>query len=223
MGQLIAATVVFIMTHTLPCRTPVRGWLVGRLGEKGFQLAYSLVSAVTLGWMILAFVQAPRQTLWDGEGLAWLPLVVMPLALYLVVAAYSGGNPTGLYQETALKRKTPARGVLRITRHPMLWGTILWASAHILASGQDTVLVFLGGFLVESLLGTVMIDRKRAALGAEWSAYRAVTSNVPFAAILSGRNHLDFRELGVLAPVIALGLYASLILLHPYLFGVPAF
>jgi len=197
--------------------------LVKRLGDRGFMLSYSLLSAVTLGWMIAAYIQAPRHTLWDGDSLAWLPLVLMPVSLFLVVSAYSGGNPTGLLQEKALKRETPARGVLRITRHPMLWGVVLWSGAHILASGQDATAVFFGGFLVEALLGTVLIDGKRAALGADWQAYRAVTSNVPFGAILSGRNRLVVREFGGLAPVIALALYSLLMLLHPTLFGVPAF
>jgi len=223
MAELLMATVAFIATHNLPCREPLRGWQVKKLGERGFRLAYSLLSAATLGWMISAYVRAPRESLWSADALAWLPLGLMPLSLFLVVSAYSGGNPTGLLQEQALKRKTPARGVLRITRHPMLWGVALWSGAHILASGQGAALVFFGGFLVEALLGTVLIDRKRAALGADWQAYRAVTSNVPFGAILSGRNRLVVREFGGLAPVIALALYSMLMLLHPTLFGVPAF
>jgi uncharacterized membrane protein len=50
------------------------------------------------------------------------------------------------------------------------------------------------------------------------------TSNVPFAAIISGRNQLGaaLREIGIVRPLIAIVVYAAMFSLHARVFGVPA-
>jgi uncharacterized membrane protein len=64
------------------------------------------------------------------------------------------------------------------------------------------------------------MDRKKAAaLGEGWTDYASTTSNVPFVAILSGRNRLVLGELWL--PVL-LGLvgYAALAYGHEWVSGV---
>jgi uncharacterized membrane protein len=57
-----------------------------------------------------------------------------------------------------------------------MWAIALWAAAHILARGDLASSIFFGGFLAVALLGTVLIDaRKRAAFGADWRRFAAVT------------------------------------------------
>ena len=51
----------------------------------------------------------------------------------------------------------------------------------------------------------------------------AVTSNVPVAAIASGRNHLALGEMGLWRIGLGVVLYGAFLLLHPMLFGVSAF
>jgi uncharacterized membrane protein len=81
-------------------------------------------------------------------------------------------------------------------------------------------LVFFGGFLFLAALGTVLMDaRKAAALGADWKRFAAVTSNVPFGAIASGRNRFRFEEIGWKRVGVGLALYVVLLAAHPYLFG----
>jgi uncharacterized membrane protein len=46
-----------------------------------------------------------------------------------------------------------------------------------------------------------------------------VTSNVPFAAIVGGRNQFRFDEIGWRKVLTGLALYFVLVFLHPYLFG----
>ncbi|HYK78469.1 MAG TPA: hypothetical protein VEU95_02520, partial [Micropepsaceae bacterium] len=45
------------------------------------------------------------------------------------------------------------------------------------------------------LLGTFSIDAKRKRkMGPAWDAFAAKTSNIPFGAVISGRNSLNFSE-----------------------------
>jgi uncharacterized membrane protein len=191
---------------------------VRAIGEKGYLGVYSAAAFATLGWMIWAYLRAPLQPLWPG--LRLVPLAAMPVALVLVVAAVSSRNPTAVMQAGALRSAEPARGIVRVTRHPMMWGVMLWAAAHVLARGDRAALVFFGGFFVLAALGTVAIDaRKRDALGEDWQRFAAVTSNVPFGAIAAGRNRFAWREIGWARVVVALAAYAALLFAHPYLFG----
>lgn len=126
-------------------------------------------------------------------------------------------QPDAVGQERQLKAAKPARGFVRVTRHPLMWAIALWAAAHILARGDLRALVFFGGLLLLALIGTVLIDRRRAAHGEEWERFAAVTSNVPFVAIAQGRNRFALGEIGYRSIVIALVLYVVLLLLHPYI------
>jgi uncharacterized membrane protein len=219
LAQLVFATLVFLATHFVPS-TPLRRALVRVLGERAYVAAYSLVAAATIAWMSWAYAKAPFQLLWHVPGLRVLPLVVMPLALILLAAGVMTRNPTAVMQEAALKASEPARGIVRVTRHPIMWGILLWAAVHVLARGDLASLVFFGGFLAVAALGTVLMDvRKAATLGADWQRFAAVTSNVPFAAIVGGRNRFRFGEIGWKRVGVGLALYLVLLAAHPYLFG----
>lgn len=83
-------------------------------------------------------------------------------------------------------------------------------------------------FSLASLLlargGTAVIDAKlRRCVGERWQAFAASTSNVPFAAIASGRNRLGpaLREIGLVRPAIAIAVYVLIFTLHGRLIGVP--
>jgi uncharacterized membrane protein len=211
---LVVATAAFVLTH-LASGTPLRAKLVAALGEWPYRGLYSALAFVTLGAMIWAFIRAPRELLWVG----WrhVPLVVMPLALILVATGYRR-NPTMVGADVLLKSEEPARGMIRITRHPIMWGIMLWAAAHIAASGDPRSLVFFGGFLLVALFGTLSLDRRKRA-DPNWPRFAAATSHVPLAAIAQGRNHVAWREIGWTRPLIGLAAYAILLVLHPWLFG----
>jgi uncharacterized membrane protein len=218
-AHLILATLVFLGTHFV-ASTPLRQPLVEAISEHVYLGAYSLISLVTLGWMIWAYARAPFQPLWQVPGLRLWPLVVMPFALILIAAGGMTRNPTAVMQAAALRADEPARGIVRVTRHPIMWGVILWAAVHILARGDLASLVFFGGFLALAALGTTLIDARRAeALGEDWRRFAEVTSNVPFGAIVNGRNRFSFREIGWKRVGAGLALYVVLLLAHPYLFG----
>jgi uncharacterized membrane protein len=105
-----------------------------------------------------------------------------------------------------------------------MWGVALWALAHIVPNGDAAAVVLFGTLAVLALLGTLLIDHKlRARRGAQWQRFAALTSNLPFAAILAGRQHLVLAEIGWRRIGIALALYVALLALHPWLFGLSPF
>jgi len=222
-AHLVLATLVFLATHFFTS-TPVRGPLVQAIGERVYLGAYTLVSFLTIGWMVWAYLRAPFQPLWEIPGVKLWPLVVMPFSLILVSAGVMTRNPTAVGQAAVLKGEDCARGILRITRHPVMWGIALWAAVHLVARGDLASLVFFGGFLVLALAGTALIDARKAdALGEEWARFAAVTSNVPFSAIVEGRNHFSTNEIGAKRVAAGLILFAILLAVHPWLFGVRAY
>lgn len=221
LNELLAATVLFVGGHLLLSGAPLRGLLIARLGANGFRLLYSLLAAVALVWMAVAYGDAPFVPLWPG--LRWVPLLLMPFAFILVVAGVTTRSPTAVGAETAALARDPAPGILRITRHPFLWGTALWAFSHLLARGDLASLVLMGGVLVLSLAGMQHIDRRRELeLGAGWGPVKLTTSLLPFQALLERRTTLDWAGLGWWRPALGLGLYLAFLHLHPYVFGTPA-
>ena len=212
----------FLASHLYLSSTSARGWLVGRLGENGFRGLYSLLALLGLGVMITGYVQASHgHFLWiPGHGLRHLPLLLMPVALILIVGGVLAPNPSAVGMTNALDQAEPARGVLRITRHPVMWGIALWSLAHILANGDLASLLFFGGFLLTALLGAWHLDRRMAAgQGERWRRFATVTSYTPFLALIKGRQRWRWGEL--LRPALfGLGAFILLLLLHPWLFGV---
>src|SRR5688572_2698330 len=217
MALLAVATAAFLATHFVPS-TPLRPAIMRATGEKAYLGLYTLVAFVTIGWMIYAYNRAPVQPLWPG--LRLLPAIAMPFAFILIVCGVASRNPTAVGQDRALKGEEPARGILRVTRHPVQWGILLWAAAHVLARGDLKALIFFGGFALLSALGMVLIDsRKARSLGEDWKRYAGATSNIPFVAIAQGRNRLDAAEIGFAKPLAGLALYAVFLLAHAWLFG----
>jgi uncharacterized membrane protein len=215
--HLAIATAAFVGMHCV-ASTPLRAALVKTLGENAYLGLYSLISFATLGWMIWAYPRAPAALLWPG--LRLVPLVVMPVALVLLVCGLMSRNPSAVRQQQALRSPDAARGILRVTRHPMMWAFALWGTSHVLARGDAAALVFFGGFVLLALSGTLLIDaRKAAGLGEDWARFAAATSNIPFAAIVAGRNSFRPEEIGWTKILAGLALYVVLLLLHPYLFG----
>lgn len=214
MEQLVLAAAAFVLTHFVSS-TPLRPALAARIGERGYRGLYSLVAFATLVWMIWAYRAVPREMLWTP--LRYLPSAVMPLAFILIACGYAR-NPTAVGAERLLASEQPARGIVRITRHPIMWAIILWSAAHLLARGDAKSAVFFGAFFVLAALGTVLIDRRKSSAPG-WERFSAVTSNLPFLAILQGRNRLDWREIGWARPLGGLAIFVIVFWAHPWIFG----
>jgi uncharacterized membrane protein len=219
MAMLALATVVFLVTHYVSS-TPLRSGLVAVLGENSYLGLYMLVSLATLGWMIWAYVKAPYERLWVGDEFKVWAVVLMPVSLVLIACGAMTRNPSAVRQESALRAMGEPRGILRVTRHPVLWGIALWAAVHLISRGDTASLILFGGLLLLAISGTVLQDsRKDRTIGVDWQRFASVTSNVPFAAIIGGRNQFRFEEIGWGKVLVGLALYFVLAFLHPYLFG----
>ena len=217
MTHLILASLVFLATHYVSS-TPLRDALVATAGSRAYLAVYTLVAFATLGWMIHAFYHAPFINLWYAVSLRAVPLALMPFALIFFVCAITAPNPSALGQEKHLKAAEPARGIVRVTRHPFMWSFGVWALSHLIARGDAASLVFFGTFALLALSGTVLIDRRKAR-GGDWKQFAAVTSNLPFAAILAGRNRFVVSEIGWWRIALGLALYGALLHFHHALFG----
>lgn len=221
MVSLLLASAFFVGIHLFVSGTALRGRIVERIGERGFQGAFSLASLAGIVWMCSAYADSATDPLWSaGAGLRWLALPVMLVAFLFVAVGLTSPSPTAVGGESALEGEGAVRGIVRITRHPFLWGVALWAAMHLLLNGDLASLVFFGALILLALEGTRSIDRKRArALGGSWERFRAATSNPPFLAIAQGRGSLRLGELGWWRIALALALYVGFLLLHPWIFG----
>ncbi|MCY4213742.1 MAG: NnrU family protein [Gammaproteobacteria bacterium] len=215
MLELLFAGILFVASHLLVSNTRLRPMLMRGLGEKGYAAFYSVLALATLVYFIRAYNDAPRlHYFWPLEPmLYWAPKALMLLAFAFLAGGLLGANATpkaladSAADEAALAKLTG--GINRITRHPVQWAIILWAASHLVANGDAASVVFFGGFLALSLVGSGFTDRKKARqAGDAWPAFAAATSNLPFAAIAGGRNRLVWRELAVPAAV-GLALYLA--------------
>ena len=215
---LILATLLFIGIHAVPA-TPLRAAAVRSLGEGAYQGLFSLGSLAALVWMVVEYRRAPFEGLWPG--LRLVPIAVVPVAFALLACGLLARNPTAAGQSRAMKNADPARGIIRITRHPVMWAIMLWSGAHLLAIGSLQAVIFFGGLLLLAAAGTTLQDaRKAKTLGEDWARFAALTSNLPFLAVAQGRNRVVWREIGWWRPAAGLAAFAVLLWLHAWLFGV---
>jgi uncharacterized membrane protein len=224
MIDLITAALFFVGTHIGIATPPLRTQLIARVGEAIYRLLYSLISIVALVWLVMAYGAAPVVPLWTGGALgAWLALLAMPVALLLIVTAVLQPNPTAIGQAPDPDAPEPARGMLRVTRHPLMWGIAIWAGAHLLANPDLASLVFFGAMGALALGGAAAQDwRMSSASRPGFGVFVQRTSFVPFMAIVEGRQQFVWSEIGWPRLGLALALFAVLLLAHPWLFGTSA-
>lgn len=222
MEQLILACIAFIAIHILISGTPIRGVLVGLISEMGFMALFSLLSIAALVWIVMAYGAFEGVLLWDPwPGSEMVMPYLMLIVVFFVVAGAVAPNPTAMGKEGVLDDGTEPSGILRITRHPMMWGFILWGAFHLYRTGLDKTVLVSVTIMITAWVGTSMIDRKRAAAhGDKWIHFAALTSVTPFAAIIEGRNSLKLGEIKWWIYVATFVVWAGISWLHAWL-GVP--
>ena len=228
MTMLILAAAVFLGIHFFISGTRLRDMLTGAIGEGPYLGLFSLASLVSLVWLAMsynaAYASAENSLVYDlGPGARHAAIPIVALAFLLGMQGNFTKNPTRVRMgETAATAET--HGVVRITRHPFLWGVAIWSAFHLSANGDRASVIFFGTFFVLALFGTVSIDAKRKRkLGAGWDAFAAKTSNLPFAAIVSGRNRFDFGETFGWRFFAALAIFLTFLLAHAWLFSASPF
>jgi uncharacterized membrane protein len=230
MSMLIIAALVFLAIHLLISGTRVRDVITSAVGERAYLGLFSLLSLGVIVWLAMSYNAAQAggsdPLLYDaGPGIRHLGIPVVALAFLLGVQGLFMRNPTRVQVGGAMAADADAvHGVLRITRHPFLWGVIIWSGFHLAANGDAASVIFFGTFFLLALIGTASIDAKRKRkLGAAWERFAAKTSNVPFAAAIAGRNRLNLGESFGWRFWVAALLFVAVLFTHYHLFGVSPF
>lgn len=229
MTQLIAAALVFIGIHLFVSGTRLRDTITGAIGEGPYMGLFALASLAVLIWLAHSYnaasASADNRVLYDlGRGMRDSGILIVGLAFLLGVQGLFVRNPTRVRMEGAIADESAIRGVVRITRHPLMWGIILWSAFHVAVNGDLASVIFFVTFLVLALFGTYSIDAKRRRkLGPAWDSFAAKTSDVPFAAIATGRNRFVASEIFGWRFWAAAAIFVVVLFAHPWLFGVSPF
>ncbi|OAN49991.1 NnrU family protein [Magnetospirillum moscoviense] len=213
LAELGLAIALFLFSHSLTNRPGFRRRAEARLGGKlGFILAYSVLSLALLAWIVAAYRAAPVVLLWEQAAwMRWVPPVAMLPGCVLLAGGMVSANPFSI--GPGGKGFDPARpGLLRLTRHPVLWGLALWAAAHIVPNGDVGALMVFLPLLGLALVGPRILDAKRrAGLGwSEWARLAALTGRPRWAMI---------TEMGVWRLLAGPALWAILVAGHEMVIG----
>jgi uncharacterized membrane protein len=187
MTLLIVTCVLFVGTHLLLSH-PLRAPLAGRMGERPFQIIYSIVAIATLVMVVQAWRgMPPEPPLWAvGDGLWAFASLIILFASILFMGSLVG-NPALPAPGAAFAAQGAPRGVFAITRHPMMWGFALWALAHALVMPTGAQIILSATILFLALVGSAGQDVKKARLmGDAWRHWAARTSFMPFARQIAG-------------------------------------
>lgn len=214
--EFALAWVAFFVTHSMPLRPSVRPWFQAKLGRRGFTIAYSVLSLGALVWLIGAAGRAPFVPLWDWapwQGHVTLALI-LPVCLILALAigrpnpfSFGGANNDDFNPKRA--------GIVRLSRHPLLFALSLWALAHVVPNGDLAHVLLFGAFAGFAMFGQRLVDRRRQRdMGTDWRRL--------WAQVTECASHANPASWCATCVRLAFGaaLYAGLIWLHPWLFGV---
>ena len=147
MKLLIAGLVIFIGIHLLPTFSGIRRGLITRLGEFPYKGLFALPALLGLVLIVIGLRQAEEIPVWSPP--AWgykVPYIIMPVVFIMLAAAYFPGN------------------IKRFTRHPMLWGVVLWSGAHLLATGDLAVMILCISLALFALFDMASANRRGAVL-----------------------------------------------------------
>lgn len=208
-------------SHVLLSSVRVRPWLVGRLGDGGYLGLYSAISLVTFVPLVRVYVTNRHSgpLLWNLSAIPGLSTGVLWLSgacFTLAVASFFQPSPAMMGAATTVH----ARGLTRITRHPLFMPFALLAPAHLLINGFLTDVIFFGGLGAFSIIGCMHQDaRKRVSEKDRLGAFFDETSLFPFVAIATGKTKLVAAELPWLGLAVGVGVAAAFYRLHGVMFG----
>ncbi len=141
MTLLIVGLVLWVVSHWFKRLAP---GLRAQMGDKGKGVvAVGLLVGLVL--MVVGYRAAEVIPVYDplpGMGHANNALMLISVFLFAV-----GGTKGTLYP---------------IMRHPMLWGTVIWAVAHLLVNGDQASIVLFGGIGIWALISIPLINRSQS-------------------------------------------------------------
>lgn len=172
--------------HFLPSVAPgVRDRLIDAIGPKVYRAAFSIDIVIALALMIWGYRSADWIYVYDPP--AWgihANNLLMLVSIYLF-----GVGGAGVWLATKL-------------RHPMLTGAATWATAHLLANGDQASVVLFGGMGLWAIGMIFMINRRTGA----WAPPKARGARAEVVLI-----------------VMTLAIYGAIAFTHWFLLGVRPF
>lgn len=182
MSLLVLGLAIFLGIHLVPAAPALHARLRKRMGGNGWKGFMALIAIAGFALIIAGWQRAPFVPVYAPPAFGhWMPKIFMLPALILLAAAYMPSN------------------IKRLTRHPMLWATVVWAAAHLFANGDLRSLLLFGSFGVWALFDM-------------WSANRR-------GAFLSEQKIAWFYEAAVV--VVGVAAYGVFAYFHGALFGAP--
>ncbi len=182
---LAVGVLLWSLLHLFPSFAPeARAGLVARVGEWPFKGLFALVIVGSIVLMVLGWRAVEPVTLYTLPSLArGAATALMIVALVLVVAPYIPTN------------------IRRAVRHPQLTAVLVWATAHLLAAGDNRSMVLFGGIGLWSVVAMALISRREG----DWE-----------------RPEVKPPTGDAVAVVVGIVAYLVLLFAHPWLFGGPA-
>lgn len=180
MPLLILGLLLWSVPHLLKRLAPKMraGW-----GERGKgPLSLAMLAGIVL--MVIGYRSAEGAFFWGrSPAVVGINNLLMLGSVYLFAA--SG-------MKTALARKM---------RHPMLWGTVLWAAGHLLVNGDVPSFVLFGGIAVWALMSMALINRAGpwvppAAKPAKFEAMALAGTLIVYGAIVGVHYALGYPTFG---------------------------
>lgn len=214
---------IFGGTHVVGSTLAVRNFLIAKIGAPAFKGLYSLVALatfVTLCRVYFANKHAGALLFAPPAGSALAGEALMALALIVLVQGLATPNPLATAAELSGHFTNQARGIQRLTRHPVNCAFALFGLAHMLTNPFVGDWIFFGGFVVYTILSAYHQDARGLVAGRdEVKQFLADTSLWPLAAIAAGRQRLALAEYNRIALLASVGIFFVLRYFHASLFG----
>ena len=197
---------VFVLSHLLIARSPLKPWLIRRTGHAAYLSGYSLLSAVLLAWVIWALLSSDRILLWTPPLWSYPFAAAASFAAFLLmgIGALSPNPLSVTFRRRGFRAERP--GAVGWIRHPLLWGLTLWGLAHVAPNGDWPGVILFGGAALFGFVGTLALERRQ----------RNKLTSERWRELTSGAGHLDRNAL--LGALLGAALWAVFLLVHPILF-----
>jgi uncharacterized membrane protein len=137
-----------------------------------------------------------------------LLIPVILVGSVLIAAGSSTPNPVVERQGRLFDQADFVRGILRVSPNPFFWGVGLVSLIQVSMLGDVAAILAFGSIAFLGIIGSFVLDANKARQYVEeWRVFAAATSNVPFVAIIFGRQHLSVREIGPWPIAAGLGVF----------------
>ena len=199
----------------------VRPRLVAAMGPGAYAGLYSLVALATFVPLVSVYMSHRHDgaELWNLRhvpGLLGASMWLSGACFAFSVASFFQPSPAGMGASGTAR----ARGLTRITRHPLFVPIAFLGLSHAAINGFATDVIFFGGLFVYGIVGCMHQDaRKRATEDDAFRAFLDETSLLPFAAILRGRTRLVWTELPWAGMAVGIAAAIGFYRLHAWMFA----